>query len=172
MKARGYDDFLTKNMTKYDLLNKSEFPFKNTLHSNNQKKIKLFITTSQHRWDVVIKDSLFFQNFRKHFLKIFSIFFQSFFNLFFQSFFNLFSKKNSNVCYIMRCVMRRVMPALCMPFYVVHKGCPGDARGMPGGCPGFFLNPHFKKSCSRSVFTVTFFSWDVVDVGFPTCYIM
>jgi hypothetical protein len=35
--------------------------------------------------------------------------------------------------------------------------------------PKVNLKTHLKKSCSRSVFTVTCFQLDVVDVGFPTC---
>jgi hypothetical protein len=51
----------------------------------------------------------------------------------------------------------RLYAALCRIYasrYVVHRGCLGDAREMPGGMP---LPGGFKKSCSRSVFTVTFF---------------
>jgi hypothetical protein len=59
-------------------------------------------------------------------------------------------------------------------------GCPGDARGMPGGCPGDaqgmpsagdaqgILKPHFKNPALAQSLLSRFFSWDVVDVGFPT----
>jgi hypothetical protein len=49
----------------------------------------------------------------------------------------------------------------------MHGGMPGGMhRGMPGG----FLKPIFKKSCSRSVFTVTIFRTQLSGGGncFPT----
>jgi hypothetical protein len=50
--------------------------------------------------------------------------------------------------------------------YVVYmaRNSWGDAQG--------FLNPHLKKfMLSFSLYCHVLFSWDVVDVGFPTCSI-
>jgi hypothetical protein len=91
----------------------------------------------------------------------------------------------------MRRIMRDCMPALCILYacsyaklYVVHRGCPGgcqgNARGMLGGfqiqykisiLKSKFLNPFFNNHAliAQSLLS-RFFSWDIVDVLFPTCF--
>jgi hypothetical protein len=41
---------------------------------------------------------------------------------------------------------------------------------MPRGCSGDFKTPLIKIMLSLSLYCHVFFSWDVVDVGFPTCF--
>jgi hypothetical protein len=63
----------------------------------------------------------------------------------------------------------RLYAALCRIYasrYVVHRGCLGDAREMPGGCP---CRGDLKNHALAQSLLSRFFSWDVVDVGFPTC---
>jgi hypothetical protein len=58
-------------------------------------------------------------------------------------------------------------------------GCPegspgGCTGGCPGGCPGRvdFKNPFKKNHALAQSLLSRVFSWDEVDVGFPTCSVM
>jgi hypothetical protein len=47
-------------------------------------------------------------------------------------------------------------------------GCPGDTRGMHK----VKLKTHLKNHALAESLLSRVFSWDVVDVGFPTCFML